>query len=100
MCILGVIAGVPVPFPLNDSNACDMGVKCPLKILDANTASFSLPVLTTYPSISLYVKLEVKADTPKQDYVCLLFPATLTDGSTRPKNLVGSKKGKLFEMLD
>ncbi|CAF3665491.1 unnamed protein product [Rotaria socialis] len=95
----GVIAGVPVPFPLPDSNACNLGVKCPIGQGDINLASFSLPVLTTYPSISLYVKLEIKADDQKQDYVCLLFPATITSGAAKTKNLVQWKKGKLFEMI-
>jgi hypothetical protein len=38
----------------------------------------SLPVLTSYPSISLYVKLEIKDVDDNKDYVCLQFPATIT----------------------
>ena len=27
----GVVGGVPIPFPLADPDACDNGVKCPVK---------------------------------------------------------------------
>lgn len=77
----GVIAGVPVPFPLNNSDACTLGVKCPVSANDVNVASFSLPVLSTYPSLSLYVKIELQAPNPKQDYACLLFPAVISNGN-------------------
>ena len=76
--ISGVIGGIPVPFPLPNPDACKLGVVCPVKQNDVDTASFSLPVLTSYPSLSLYVKLELRADDVSQDYVCLLFPATIT----------------------
>jgi hypothetical protein len=75
-------------------------VKCPVNQDDANTASFSLPVLSSYPSISLYVKIEIKADDQKSDYTCLQFPATIVSSSNQNRNLVGWKKGKLFEMLE
>jgi hypothetical protein len=77
-----------------------MGVKCPISENDSNVATMSLPVLTSYPSISLYVRIEVKADDQGQDYVCLQFPATIVGGSTHGRDLVGWKKGKLFEMLN
>jgi hypothetical protein len=77
-----------------------MGVKCPITQNDGNIASMSLPVLSSYPSISLYVKIELKADDQKQDYACLQFPATITSSSAHERNLVGWKKGKLFEMLN
>ena len=79
--IHGVIAGVPVPFPLNNSDACTLGVKCPVNPNDDNIASLALPVLTTYPAISLYVKIELQAVDQKQDYICLLFPAVISNGN-------------------
>jgi len=45
------------------------------------------------------VKIEVKADDQKQDYICLEFPATITSSASEKEKLVGWKKGKLFEML-
>ena len=71
-----------------------------MKPTDVNTATLSLPVLPSYPSISLYAKLEIKADDQNQDYVCLQFPATITGGLDHDQQLVGWQKGKLFEMLD
>jgi hypothetical protein len=76
-----------------------MGVKCPVAQSDTNIASMSLPVLPSYPSISLYVKIEIKADDQKQDYTCLEFPATITSGNLA-RNLVDWKKGNLFEKLN
>jgi Niemann-Pick C2 protein len=77
MIHLGVIGGIPIPFPLPNSDACTLGVKCPVNENDVNTASLSLPVLTSYPSLSLYVRIEVKADDQKQNYACMEFPATI-----------------------
>jgi len=77
-----------------------MGVKCPVAATDTNIATLSLPVLASYPSISLYVKIELKADDQNQDYTCLEFPATIVSSSSKNRKLVGWKKGKLFEMLN
>ena len=76
----GIIGGIPVPFPIPDSNACNLGVRCPVAQSDVNVGSFSVPVLQSYPSLSLYVKIEVIADDKKQDFVCLQFPATIVAG--------------------
>lgn len=54
-----------------------MGAKCPISAGDKETINFSLPVLSVYPSISLYAKIEIVADDLKQDYACLLFPAVI-----------------------
>ncbi|CAF1315425.1 unnamed protein product [Adineta ricciae] len=98
--IHGVIGGIPVPFPLPDPDACKMQVKCPVNANDVNTAVMTLPVLQSYPSLSLYVKLELKANDTGNDYACLQFPATIVSGLAQQRTLVGWKKGKLFEMLD
>ena len=42
---------------------------------DVNLAQLSLAVLSSYPSISLYAKIELGADDAKEDYVCLQFPS-------------------------
>ena len=54
-----------------------MGAKCPINTGDKETVLFSLPVLSSYPSVSLYAKLEIIATDLKQDYVCVLFPAVI-----------------------
>ena len=76
----GVIGGIPVPFPMPETNVCKLGVKCPIGQSDVNVGSFSVPVLQSYPSLSLYIKIEFIADDQKQDYVCLQFPATIVSG--------------------
>jgi hypothetical protein len=76
-----------------------LGLKCPISQNDVNVASLTLSVLSSYPQISLYVKIELKANDQNQDYVCLEFPASIISGSGQDRNLVGWKKGKLFEML-
>lgn len=93
----GIIGGVPIPFPVPQPDACKGGVKCPVAQGDTDIATLSLPVEQSYPSISLSVKLELKADDPGQDYVCLEFPAAISSGE---RNLVGWEKGKLFEKLN
>ncbi|CAF1172731.1 unnamed protein product [Rotaria sordida] len=98
--IHGIIAGVPIPFPLPDPDGCKLGIKCPVNEGDINTASLSLPVLPSYPSMSLYVKIEIIGDNKNQDYACLKFPATITSGSKQLQQFVSWKKGKFFEMLD
>lgn len=77
-----------------------MGIKCPVAGTDTNVASMSLPVLSSYPAISLYVKVELKADDQNQDYVCLEFPATITSSAHEEQKLVHWSKGKLFNILN
>lgn len=72
-------------------------MKCPIAQGDTNMATLSLPVEQSYPSISLYVKLELKNDDAGQDYICLEFPAAISSGE---ENLVGWEEGKLFEKLN
>ncbi|UJR15689.1 hypothetical protein I4U23_002623 [Adineta vaga] len=78
--IHGIIGGIPVPFPIPETDACKMGIKCPVAQGDVNVATFSIPVLQSYPSLSLYVKIEVVADDAKKDFTCLQFPATIVGG--------------------
>ncbi|CAF2372502.1 unnamed protein product [Rotaria sp. Silwood2] len=87
--IHGIIAGMPIPFPLPDPDACKLGVQCPINNNDINTASLSLPVLSSYPSMSLHVKIEIIGDDKNHDYACLKFPATITSGSKQLKKFIG-----------
>ena len=96
--IIGVIGGVPIPFPLPDPDACKLNVKCPVAQGDTDIGKLSLSVLSSYPSISLYVKIEIQDDS-KHDFACLEFPATITSSAEEDRKLVGWSKGKLFEKL-
>lgn len=49
--VYGVIAKVPVPFPLPNDNGCSMGINCPVKNGDNLKESVTLPVLNEYPKV-------------------------------------------------
>ena len=93
----GIIAGVPVPFPIPVSDGCKLGLNCPVNNGDVNVAKISLQVLSSYPSISLYAKIEVKADDAKEDFVCLQFPATITGSNGHGRSIDQWQEGHLFE---
>jgi hypothetical protein len=95
----GIIAGIPIPFNLSVSDACKLNCQCPIKASDVNVAQITVPILKEYPSISLYVRIEIEADDQKKDYTCLQFAATITSGFTSPK-LIDRQHGKNLEMLN
>lgn len=51
--VYGIIAGVPVPFPLPEADACKLGVTCPISANTAVTEVVSIPISKAYPSVSL-----------------------------------------------
>lgn len=55
--VFGQIAGIMVPFPLTNSDACSCGVTCPTKAGTSYKYKYSLPIASEYPSVSkiLYV---------------------------------------------
>ncbi|KAK3792339.1 hypothetical protein RRG08_046648 [Elysia crispata] len=69
----GIIASVPVPFPLKDSDACHF-MKCPIKSGDKVTYKNSVDVLTAYPEITVLVKWEIVAE---QDVICFTVPVKI-----------------------
>ena len=49
----GIVAGIPVPFPLPNPNACkDSGLQCPLVSGKAVNYVATLPILHEYPAVS------------------------------------------------
>ncbi|RNA38862.1 epididymal secretory E1 [Brachionus plicatilis] len=60
--VYGIIAGVKVPFPLPQADACKNGVPCPVAANTVVQEALSLVVLPEYPSISLFVQFQVNAD--------------------------------------
>merc|ERR1712212_742647 len=73
----GIIAGVPIPFPLPESDACKSTEPgCPLQSGNLATYTFSLPVKSIFPPVSLDVKWELK-DQNGSDQVCIIFPVKL-----------------------
>ncbi|XP_034239324.1 NPC intracellular cholesterol transporter 2 homolog a-like [Thrips palmi] len=72
----GVLAGVPVPFPLESPDACqNTGLTCPLVVGD-HTYNYGLFIKPVYPKVSVKVKWELLNEDKKQ-IVCLLIPAIL-----------------------
>merc|ERR1712212_453525 len=73
----GVIAGVPVPFPLpeGENNACTY-TGCPIQPNNPATFKYSLYVDPSFPALSVDVKWEL-VDQSGVSQVCIVFPATL-----------------------
>lgn len=49
----GVIAGVPVPFPIPVEDGCKCGVQCPIVEQKVYSYVNQLPVKSEYPSVSV-----------------------------------------------
>ncbi|XP_076657111.1 NPC intracellular cholesterol transporter 2 homolog a [Halictus rubicundus] len=75
----GIIMEIPIAFPLPNADACETsssGIKCPVAKDTECHYSNSLPVLKSYPKISLVIKFELK-DEKNEDILCLLIPARI-----------------------
>uniref|UniRef100_A0A1D1XVL5 Protein NPC2 n=1 Tax=Anthurium amnicola TaxID=1678845 RepID=A0A1D1XVL5_9ARAE len=73
----GVMAGLPVPFPLDNPDACqNTGLKCPLAAGATQEYHFGLFVKPVYPKVSVKVKWELQNEDKKQ-IICVLIPAIL-----------------------
>ncbi|XP_059156003.1 NPC intracellular cholesterol transporter 2-like [Physella acuta] len=73
----GIIAGVPVPFPLPDPNACHF-MTCPIASGATGLYKNAIFVQQVYPKITLLVKYELVAS-DSTDAVCFTVPATIVD---------------------
>ncbi|XP_076620742.1 NPC intracellular cholesterol transporter 2 homolog a [Colletes latitarsis] len=78
--VRGIIMEVPIPFPLPNADACkdpDSGITCPLtKSGEVYHYKNTLPVLSSYPKLSVIVKWELR-DENNENIVCLLIPAKI-----------------------
>ncbi|XP_027027936.1 NPC intracellular cholesterol transporter 2 [Tachysurus fulvidraco] len=74
----GMIAGVPVPFPIPNDDGCKSGIQCPLQKQKTYSYLTQLPVKSEYPCIRLVVKWELKDDSNK-DLFCILFPVQIVN---------------------
>ncbi|XP_042356643.1 NPC intracellular cholesterol transporter 2-like [Plectropomus leopardus] len=72
----GVIAGVPVPFPIPIEDGCKSGIKCPIQKQQKYNYVTALPVKTQYPAIKLVVEWELEDD-HKEDLFCVKFPVQI-----------------------
>ena len=78
--INGTIGGRDIPFPNNDRDHCKSAVhsKCPLNKGKHHVYHYSMPVLKTYPLLSVMVKYEV-CDHSHKTALCFTFPAKIVD---------------------
>ncbi|XP_068563082.1 NPC intracellular cholesterol transporter 2-like [Cebidichthys violaceus] len=72
----GIIAGVPVPFPIPMKDGCKSGIQCPIQKQQKYHYLNSLPVKSVYPTIKLVVEWELKDDNQK-DLFCIRFPVQI-----------------------
>jgi len=72
----GVIAGVPIPFPIPIEDGCQSGIACPIQKQKSYNYVNQLPVKPAYPSIRLLVEWELRDDSSK-DLFCIKFPVQL-----------------------
>ncbi|KAF2349684.1 MD-2-related lipid-recognition domain [Trinorchestia longiramus] len=72
----GIIAGIPIPFPLPKAEACGESLTCPIAPHTNVTYFEGLPVEPVYPSITLKVKWELVNQNGINE-VCILIPVRL-----------------------
>ncbi|CAG9123017.1 Ecdysteroid-regulated 16 kDa protein [Plutella xylostella] len=73
----GIIMSLPVPFPLPQPDACkDSGISCPAPSGTKVSYRATLPVLKSYPKVTVEVKWELKTE-DGEDLVCILIPAKI-----------------------
>ncbi|XP_018025442.1 NPC intracellular cholesterol transporter 2 homolog a [Hyalella azteca] len=72
----GVIGGIPIPFPLDNPEACGQSLTCPVAAHTNVTYFEGLPVKPIYPSLRLTVKWALQ-DQAGVDQVCILIPVKL-----------------------
>ncbi|XP_030384253.1 NPC intracellular cholesterol transporter 2 homolog a [Scaptodrosophila lebanonensis] len=73
----GRVLGIDMPFPLHNPDACkDSGLHCPLEKNETYRYTATLPVLQSYPRVSVLVKWELQ-DQNNVDIVCVEIPAKI-----------------------
>ncbi|XP_018495822.1 NPC intracellular cholesterol transporter 2 homolog a [Galendromus occidentalis] len=73
----GIIGGIPLPYPLNNSDACkDSGITCPVKAETGVAYTQSFKVEKFYPSIGLNVKWTLVNESGKQ-LLCVMIPVKI-----------------------
>ncbi|RUS80550.1 hypothetical protein EGW08_011690 [Elysia chlorotica] len=74
--VYGIVAGIPVPFPLPNPDACkDSAITCPITEGQVLTYKSSFDVLPTYPKINVIVMWQLEAG--KSNQACFTFPMSI-----------------------
>ncbi|KAM7323452.1 NPC intracellular cholesterol transporter 2 [Alexandromys fortis] len=74
--VYGILAGLPVFFPIPEADGCKSGINCPIQKDKTYSYLNKLPVKTDYPSIKLVVKWELQDD-KKQNLFCWEIPVEI-----------------------
>ncbi|KAJ3659210.1 hypothetical protein Zmor_010911 [Zophobas morio] len=73
----GVVLGVPFPFDLPNPDGCtDCGITCPITAGQTYSYHTTLPVLKSYPRVTVDVKWELQ-DKDGKDVVCVTIPSQI-----------------------
>ncbi|XP_064602665.1 NPC intracellular cholesterol transporter 2-like [Liolophura sinensis] len=72
----GILAGIPVPFPIDQPDGCKSGFTCPVKEGEEVTYKSDIAVSKNYPSVKVVVKWELK-DQNSKDIFCALFKSEI-----------------------
>lgn len=85
MLVYGHIAGVDVPFPLDNPDVCkDSNVTCPIKKNTAYSYRNKIFVKTLYPSLTLVVKMKI-VDTSGGVVACIVTPVQIESVTAQQK---------------
>lgn len=74
--VYGILAGLPVFFPIPEADGCKSGINCPIQKDKTYSYLNKLPVKSEYPSIKLVVKWELEDD-KKQNLFCWEIPVEI-----------------------
>ena len=77
----GIIASLPVPFPIRPDNACNnWGLNCPLQNEIENGFNIWMPIRRAYPRIPLVVQFQLLNEKSKK-LICTRFPVRIQDAN-------------------
>ncbi|XP_067681886.1 NPC intracellular cholesterol transporter 2-like [Haliotis asinina] len=73
----GIVAGIPVKFPMPNPNGCyQSGIECPISKSQTYCYTSNLAVLPSYPSIRIVVRWSLFGDGKVPEF-CVLFPVEI-----------------------
>ncbi|XP_038630214.1 NPC intracellular cholesterol transporter 2-like [Scyliorhinus canicula] len=75
--VYGILAGIPIPFHIPNTDGCKSGIQCPIQKMKKYSYINSLPIKSEYPSVELVVKWELMDDT-KNIIFCWKIPVKIS----------------------
>ncbi|XP_075470842.1 LOW QUALITY PROTEIN: NPC intracellular cholesterol transporter 2 [Ascaphus truei] len=77
--VYGILAGVPIPFHIPESDGCKSGISCPIKSGQMYTYITKMPIKQEYPCMKLVVRWKLQ-DEESNNLFCWDIPVHITDG--------------------